>query len=261
MGLFRKKPKQLRLRMDDSDAGNLWDAVLGRSEPPPPGFGTTSCAPVVYSQKLRNDDELCCDETLVKVLHTIAKPTGQRAGLLNLALESIVQDSRTLVISQEASAPTPLITIQPDKARYNEHAAIKVVEKHVVQVFEVSKKGYADLQSMGNMWVTAAYRVSSPKLTPGRYLLSDLKLEVGSFAGADTSARVLSAHRGMVYTPTIQQDVVEAGDDAVEKYCASLLSRRTNNIPDVSGIPKDLKFRLKEKPMQLRVTAVKLRGI
>ncbi|KAA8473068.1 hypothetical protein F0Q58_00165 [Anaplasma marginale] len=247
MGLFRKKPKQLRLRMDDSDAGNLWDAVLKRSEPPPPGFRTTSCAPVVYSQKLRNDDELCCDETLVKVLHTIAKPTGQRAGLLNLALESIVQDSRTLVISQEASAPTPLITIQPDRARYNEHAAIKVVEKHVVQVFEVSKKGYADLQSMGNMWVTAAYRVSSPKLTPGRYLLSDLKLEVGSFAGADTSARVLSAHRGMVYTPTIQQDVVEAGDDAVEKYCASLLSRRTNNIPDVSGIPKDLKFRLKEK--------------
>ncbi|KAF2281767.1 hypothetical protein GH714_042591 [Hevea brasiliensis] len=166
--------------------------------------------------------------------------------MLDLALESIDKNSRTLVISQEEDSPAPLVTIQPAQALPKEHAAIKVTEKHAVSVFNVRGQGAVSLQSIGKMWVTAAYRVSSPRNSPGHYLLSDLKLEVGS--SVDDKVRRLHTQKDEFFTPPKQgeKQVVE-NDNAVEKYCANLLSERTNNIPSIRGIPKRPSCKLKQE--------------
>ncbi|MFV9870866.1 MAG: hypothetical protein AB8U69_04015, partial [Anaplasma ovis] len=246
--IFKRKKKPFSLRTDGSDGSDsdLWSAVLKCGEPSPRGPRGASRIPVVYSQKIHNDGALCCDKTLVDVLHTIAKPTAQRTGMLDLALESIDKNSRTLVISQEEDSPAPLVTIQPAQALPKEHAAIKVTEKHAVSVFNVRGQGAVSLQPIGKMWVTAAYRVSSPRNSPGHYLLSDLKLEVGS--SVDDKVRRLHTQKDEFFTPPKQgeKQVVE-NDNAVEKYCANLLSERTNNIPSIRGIPKRPSCKLKQE--------------
>ena len=241
--IFTRKKARLSLRAGGS-ADNLWNAVLKCDEPLSRGSRTVSCAPVVYSQKISNAGKLCCDKTLVDVLHTIVKPTVKRTGLLDLVLESIAQDTQTLVISQEEDSPTPLVTIQPVNAFSNEHTAVKVVEKHIVNVSNVRKKRAASLQPMGKMWVTAEYRVSSPKNSPGHYLLSDLNLAVGSFK--DNQVRKLNTRKSEFHTPPTQQGEkqVVKNDEAVEKYCANLLSERTNNIRSID-IPATPGYKLK----------------
>ncbi|ACZ49446.1 hypothetical protein ACIS_00940 [Anaplasma centrale str. Israel] len=257
------------MRTDGISAhNNLWKIVLEHGEPPRGGH-RASCTSVVYSQKILDlDSEPRCDETLTDVLHTIVKPTGQRPELLKYVLAAVDQDPRTLVISQGEDTPTPLVTTKADKAYPNEHAAIRVVEEHIVQVSKNSgKSGILNLKPVDKIRVIMAYRVSSPRNRSDSYLLSDLKVEIES-VGQDGSKPTgepqrLGTVQDVLYTPQPQQDAEHATGTsvhAVEKHCASLLERRTGTLNSAYSLFCDNFFFNKYKLKQRVDTTTRGRG-